>query len=466
MACGEACCGMPTTGPQRGSRVRTAIIGAGYVGLVTGACLAARGGEVVCVDLDTTKIDMIRSARAPIHEPGLDALLKKIVGRSFTATSDLRSAVLTADVVLIAVGTPSTTEGIDLGAVKAAAGQIGQALAETQRYQIVVVKSTVVPGTTDQVVLPILERASGKRAGADFGVGANPEFLTEGQALADFMEPDRIVLGGIDDRTIDTMAALYDSFEGVDLLRVNTRTAEMIKYASNAMLATQISFSNELAELTAAVGGVDIVDVMKGVHLSHYLRPQIRSTERVLAPLASFLEAGCGFGGSCLPKDVTALVRYGTHLGCDMSLLNAVLHRNERQSGEVVKLLTDHLGSLRGRQIAVLGLAFKPDTDDVRESPAFSVIRILVAEGALVSAFDPIAAASARSALADMPVQYVDSLRDALAHAEAVVILTRWPDFLEVPSLLDELGTNPVVVDGRRMLDKKTVARYAGIGLS
>jgi UDPglucose 6-dehydrogenase/GDP-mannose 6-dehydrogenase len=445
--------------------MRVAIVGAGYVGLVTGACLASRGIEVVCVDTDVRKVDLINSGCAPIHEIGLDELLEQTSGRSLTATTDLRKAVLSADVVMIAVGTPSTPAGIDLTAIKNAAQQIGEVLALQSDYRVVVVKSTVIPATTDTVVLPLLEKASGKRAGTDFGVGTNPEFLTEGQAVSDFQDPDRIVIGAIDSRTMDTIAALYASFTDVDILRVGTRTAEMIKYASNAMLATQISFSNELAELATRIGGIDIVEVMKGVHLSNYLRPIAQGAGRVQAPLASFLEAGCGFGGSCLPKDVSALVRQGERLGCDMSVLSAVLRRNQMQSTDVVRLLREHLHSLRGRDIAVLGLAFKPDTDDVRESPAFPVIRGLIEEGARVRAYDPVALNAARAVLNGSPIMYETSLQDALKGVDGVAILTRWPEFRQVPSILSSLGATPVVVDGRRMLSKDSVPRYAGIGV-
>jgi UDPglucose 6-dehydrogenase/GDP-mannose 6-dehydrogenase len=445
---------------------RAAIIGGGYVGLVTAACLADVGIEVECVDVDPRKVESINAGKAPIHEIGLDEILARNTGRNLRATTDLCTAVSRADVVLIAVGTPSSADGIDLTAVKKAAAQVGEAMRGVDRYQVVAVKSTVVPGTTDGVVLPILEASSGRRAGQDFGVGSNPEFLTEGQAVKDFMEPDRIVVGGIDDRTRDALAALYQRFEGVPMVRVNTRTAEMIKYASNAMLATQISFANELAELASRQGDVDITEVMKGVHLSAYLRPRASAPGFVTAPIASFLEAGCGFGGSCLPKDVTALARHGEQLGADMSLMNAVLHRNKLQTSELVRLLQKHLGSVAGRHIAVLGLAFKPDTDDVRESPAFPVIRRLVELGARVRTYDPIAMAAAQAVLTDCEVSYQPTLRDALTGAEGVAIVTRWPEFADVPSVLRELGANPIVVDGRRMLPRHLVERYEGIGLS
>ncbi|MFL6436490.1 MAG: UDP-glucose dehydrogenase family protein [Terriglobales bacterium] len=445
--------------------MRVTIVGAGYVGLVTGVCLASRGLEVVCVDSDPQKVDAIQKAVPPIHETGLESLLQRTVGRSLIATSDLRDSVTNADVVMIAVGTPSTREGIDLAAVKNVAKQIGGAMRGRKLYQVIVVKSTVVPGTTDRVVLPILEETSGKQAGADFGVASNPEFLTEGQAIADFQEPDRIVIGGIDSRSIDTVSALYASFNDVEILRVNTRTAEMIKYASNAMLAAQISFSNELAGLASAVGGVDIVDVMRGVHLSNYLRPKANGDGRVMAPLTSFLEAGCGFGGSCLPKDVAALLAQGEQLGCDMSMLRAILHRNQAQSEEIVRLLRKHIDPLRGRNIAVLGLAFKPDTDDVRHSPAFPVIRGLLSEGARVRVYDPVASDQARRELGTADVSYKQSLRETLEHADGVAILTKWPEFLQVPEILKKLGSEAIVVDGRRMLDKRSVMIYEGIGL-
>lgn len=444
--------------------MRVTIIGTGYVGLVTGACLASRNLEVTCVDSDLSKVDSIQKAISPIHEEGLQSLLQQTIGHGLTATSDLRRSVLNADVVMIAVGTPSTSKGIDLTAIKTAAKQIGEAMRDRSDYQVVVVKSTVVPGTTDTVVLPLLEQSSGKRAGLEFGVGSNPEFLTEGQATADFQEPDRIVIGGIDKRTIDTIEALYSSFAAVEIVRVNTRTAEMIKYASNAMLATQISFSNELAGLASAIGGIDIVEVMRGVHLSNYLRPKSNGSNRVMAPLASFLEAGCGFGGSCLPKDVTALLAQGEQLGCDMSMLRAILHRNQAQPEEIIRLLRKHIDPLSRRQITVLGLAFKPDTDDVRHSPAFPVIRRLLSEGASVRVYDPVASAQARRELGDN-VTYANSLPDALNGADGVAILTRWPEFLHVPDILKKLSAAPVVVDGRRMLDKRAVARYEGIGL-
>jgi UDPglucose 6-dehydrogenase/GDP-mannose 6-dehydrogenase len=254
--------------------MKVSVIGTGYVGLVTGVCLADKGHDVTCADLDGAKVDRINRGEAPIFERGLDDLLRRHAGTRLRATLDARDAVRSTDLTLIAVGTPFDGRRIDLTDVKGAARTVGQALAEKAGYHAVVVKSTVVPGTTDTVVLPILEAVSGKRAGTDFGVGMNPEFLTEGEAVGDFMDPDRIVLGGIDTRTQDALDALYAPFPDAPRLRTNNGTAEMIKYASNAILATMISFSNELANLGSAIGGIDTVEVMRGLHLSRYLSPR------------------------------------------------------------------------------------------------------------------------------------------------------------------------------------------------
>ncbi len=291
--------------------MRVSIIGTGYVGLVTGACLAEKGHQVTCVDIDQRRVDALNRAESPIFEAGLDELLRAHVGGRLRATTDLTQAVLDSELTLVAVGTPFDGREIDLTAVSGATRQVGEALKLKASYHVVVIKSTVVPGTTDGHVLPILEDASGKKAGAGFGVAMNPEFLSEGEAVRDFLFPDRIVLGGIDERSIDALARLYEPFDDVPRIRTNTRTAEMIKYASNALLATLISFSNELANLGAALGGIDSVDVMRGVHLSQYFRG--RNADG-LPPITSFLAAGCGYGGSCLPKDVSALVAHAAQV--------------------------------------------------------------------------------------------------------------------------------------------------------
>ena len=445
--------------------MKVSMIGTGYVGLVTGVCLAEKGHQVVCVDIDQEKIAKIKQAIPPIYERGLEELLKKNINGNLRATTDLYRSVIDTDISLIAVGTPFNGSEIDLTYVKQAAHQIGQALQDKPSYHVVVVKSTVVPGTTDDVVRPILEESSGKNAGADFGVGMNPEFLREGEAIQDFMFPDRIVIGGIDDKTIDTLKELYSVFEGIDQLRTNNRTAEMIKYASNSLLATMISFSNEIGNLCAAIGGIDVVDVMTGVHLDKRISPIMPDGSRIVPAFTTYLEAGCGFGGSCFPKDVKALIAHGGKFGQPMQLLDAVIRVNERQPQQVLSLLKKRFPSLKGVCIAVLGLAFKPGTDDMRESPAIPIVKELLAQQAGIKAYDPVAKHEARKLFGNRQIVYCDDLAQTLENVQAVLLLTRWEEFRRIPELLARLHPQPLVIDGRRMLDKRSIARYEGIGL-
>jgi UDPglucose 6-dehydrogenase len=442
--------------------MKVSIVGTGYVGLVTGVCFAEGGHDVICVDVDPRKVEMINSARAPIHESGLSELLQRNSGRRLHATKNLAEAVAATELTFIAVGTPASDGKIDLKYVEAAASEIGAALRQKTSYHAVIVKSTVIPGTTVGVVRRALESASGKTAGREFGLGMNPEFLTEGTAVADFSHPDRLVLGSIDARTHDALRELYSGFDtAVPRIVTNPTTAEMIKYASNAVLATMISFSNEIARLCSAVGGVDAIDVMRGVHQASYFTVR-RGEDRFTAPIASFIEPGCGFGGSCLPKDVTALIGQGRDKGLAMDLLQSVLDINRGQPDEIMRLIGRHFASLANVPVAVLGIAFKPDTDDVRQSPAFPIIRRLKAEGAQLTAYDPVAHPNGHEDLNG--VNLVESLREAVADAKVVILVTRWAEFSQLASLLNELRQCPLVVDGRRVLDPGSFAQYEGIG--
>lgn len=345
------------------------------------------------------------------------------------------------------------------------ARQIGEVLKDKDTYHVVVVKSTVVPGTTDEVVLSILEEASGKKAGADFGVGMNPEFLKEGEAIPDFMYPDRIVLGGIDEKSLSVLREMYAVFEGVDQLETNCKTAEMIKYTANSLLATMISFANEIGNLCAAIGGVDVTEVTKGVHLDKRLTPILPSGERIIPTFTTYIEAGCGFGGSCFPKDVKALNAYGAKKGLPMQLLNAVIDVNAVQYKQVMERLYKHFPSLDAVRVAVLGLAFKPGTDDMRESPAIPIVQELLAGSAKVKAFDPVAVHEAQKLFENQPIQYCETLADTITNVDVVLLLTRWNDFNALPELLKDVANQPLVIDGRRMLDKTAFQRYEGIGL-
>ena len=445
--------------------MKVSIVGTGYVGLVSGVCLAEKGHQVTCVDIDQAKVDKINQGIPPIYEDGLEELLKKNIQTNLKATTDLRKAVMESQISLIAVGTPFDGQAIDLCFIETVARQIGEVLKDKDDYHVVVVKSTVVPGTSDEVVLPIVEEASGKKAGEACGVGMNPEFLKEGEAIVDFMNPDRIVLGGIDDKALSVMEELYAVFPNVDQLTTNCKTAEMIKYTANSLLATMISFSNEIGNLCAATGSVDVVEVMRGVHLDKRLTPILETGERIIPSFTTYLGAGCGFGGSCFPKDVKALKAYGEQRLFPMPLLEAVLKVNAAQPYKMLTLLQKYVADLNNVRITVLGLAFKPGTDDMRESPAIPVIQELLAKGAVVQAYDPIAQHEAQKIFDVGKVDYADSLETAIKDSQAILIMTRWAEFNALPELLKSLDEVPVVIDGRRMLAKQDLAKYDGIGL-
>jgi UDPglucose 6-dehydrogenase len=362
------------------------------------------------------------------------------------------------------VGTPFDGEIIDLKYIKQVSCEIGSALKEKHSYHLVVVKSTVVPGTTDNVVLPLLEEYSGKKAGIDFGVGMNPEFLREGEAISDFQSPDRVVIGGIDELAQNKLAEVYAPFPLADKLVTNNKTAEMIKYTSNALLATLISYSNEIGNLCATIGGIDALDVMHGVHLDKRVSPILPDGQRIIPVVTTYLEAGCGFGGSCFPKDVKALISHGVNVGEPMSLLKAVIEINNQQPKQVLDRLHKHHAELDAKKIAVLGLAFKPGTDDMRESPAIPIINELVAANAVVTAYDPVAQEEAKKIFREGGVEYCDSIEKSVEGVDAVLLLTRWTEFKGLPEILKSQGSSALVVDGRRLLPKDSVKHYEGIG--
>jgi UDPglucose 6-dehydrogenase len=443
--------------------LNVAIVGAGQVGLVTAACLAEKGHRVVCADIDRTRVEEITAGRSFLYEPGLDELVRRHAGANLRATTDIGEAVRASELSLIAVSVPLDDEANrPLHALSAAARAIGRALRDRDDYHAVVVKSTVLPGTTSDIVRPLLEAESGRVAGVDFGVGMNPEFLTEGEAITEFMTPDRIVFGVDDERTLALLEELYAGFPGARL-RTTPATAELIKLASNALLATMISFANDLADLASARGDVDVTDVTRGVHLSRYLTVG-GADGATSAPLTAYLQAGCGFGGSCLPKDLAALHRHGRAVGAPMEVLEAVDRVNRRRAAKLVELVEHGLGSLRGARVTVLGVAFKPDTSDVRQSPAFPVVRRLAEAGATVRIYDPVAADAFMSA-SEPPVPAAAANLSEALEADAAVIVTRWSEFDAIPDIVRNHPSPPLIVDGRRMLAPDEVPRYAGVGL-
>lgn len=425
--------------------MKISVIGTGYVGTVSAACFAELGHEVVCVDIDPSKIDMLKRGVPPIYEDGLSELLEKHVGKNLNATSDYDLAVNNSEVSFICVGTPSDHNGrIDLGIVKAASTSLGKSLRNKNGYHVIVVKSTVVPETTEKVVLPIIEKESGKILG-EFGIAMNPEFLREGKAVHDFMHPDKIVVGSLDKRSGDIVASLYSDLNCV-ITRTNPRTAEMIKYVNNAFLATKISFSNEVGNLCKELG-IDTYEVMKAVGKDFRIGPH-------------FLNSGAGFGGSCFPKDVKALIGKASEVGYEPVLLKSVIAVNEIQPLRMIRLLKSKLHNLQGKKIAVLGLAFKNDTDDIRESRSIPVIKELLEEGALVSAYDKMATENMKRIFPD--IEYCNSAIDALRGSDACLIMTEWNEF---KSLVAEFNVmkNRLIIDGRHMQTPRKDVDYVGL---
>ena len=424
--------------------MKLTVVGTGYVGLVTGACFAEMGNDVLCVDLDARKIDRLRAGEIPIHEPGLQAVVQRNVAAGrLHFTTDVQEGVRFGTLQFIAVGTPPGEDGsADMQHVLAAARAIGTHMTD---YKLVVDKSTVPVGTADAVRAQIAATLAARGASdVPFSVVSNPEFLKEGAAVEDFMRPDRIVVGADDERAALLMRALYAPFQRQrdKLILMDVRSAELTKYAANAMLATRISFMNEMALLAEKLGA-DIDQVRRGI-----------GTDPRIGP--GFLYAGCGYGGSCFPKDVKALLASAGGVDEPLHVLAAVERANERQKHLLADRVVARFGAdLSGRRIALWGLAFKPDTDDLREAPALVVARALAARGAQIVAHDPVAMDAARAALADLPgLGFADTPMQALEGADALVIATEWrafrsPDFERVRGLL----RTPVVFDGRNLFD-------------
>ncbi|MEI6293821.1 MAG: UDP-glucose/GDP-mannose dehydrogenase family protein [Methanomicrobiales archaeon] len=413
--------------------MKISIIGCGYVGAVTGACFAELGNEVCFIDVDVLKIKEIESHRSPIFEPGLDSLLEENAPRISTSTS-IREGIIGSDCSFICVGTPSNEDGsIDLTYIKSAAEEIGNAL-RTMENHTVVVKSTVVPGTTDNVIIPLLEKNSLKCVERGFHVAMNPEFLKEGSALNDFFHPDRIIMGVMDDPGNKVLEELYRSFS-CQKLCTSIKIAEMIKYVSNAFLATKISFSNEIGNICKKLD-IDVYEVMKGVGLDQRIGPK-------------FLNAGAGFGGSCFPKDVSALIALAEKYGESPILLKSAIEINEKQPGRLVELLRSRVGELKNKRITILGLAFKDNTDDIRDSRAIPVIKELLVQGADIAAYDPMACGAMKKIFPS--ITYCRSAAEALNEADGCLVMTEWPEFAELHHEFDRMRKK-IIIEGRRIL--------------
>ena len=431
--------------------MRVAVIGTGYVGLVTGTCFAEMGNKVWCVDVDEIKIDNLKKGIIPIYEPGLTEMVQRnYASGELKFTTDIREALETAEIAFIAVGTPMGEDGsADLQYVLAVASNIG---ANMKHHMYVVDKSTVPVGTAEKVRQTVQTELDKRDSDLTFDVVSNPEFLKEGNAVVDCMKPDRIVIGVDNERAADAMRELYKPYvmNTENFILMDIPSAEMTKYAANSMLATKISFMNEISNICERVGA-DVNKVRRGIGSDHRIG-------------FSFIYPGCGYGGSCFPKDVQALIKTAEEFGYDARLLQSVEDVNQSQKKMLVRRVKERFGDvLTGKTFAVWGLAFKPDTDDMRESPAITIIQSLTDAGARIQAYDPKAEREAKECYlkGNASVVYCESKYEALKNADALLLITEWkefrsPDFFEIKRLLK----TPVVFDGRNQYDARRVKEY------
>jgi len=440
---------------------KISVIGIGYVGLCTAVGFASKGYNVIASTHDAEKAAKINKGIPPFHEPSLQKLLEETVqnGHLTCLTNQTEKAVLETDLTFDAVGTPSRPDGsIDLQFIETSTREIGKALKQKSTYHVVIIKSTVVPGTTQDTVKPILEKESKKKCGSDFGLCMSPEFLRQGSAFKDTMHTDRIVIGEYDKKSGDALENLYKSFYGKStppLIRTTLSTAELIKYASNSLLATKISFINTMANLCEKISGADIKTVAAAMGL-----------DKRIGPL--FLNAGLGYGGSCFPKDVKALIAHSKNLGYCLELLEAVENVNKTQPLKAVQFCKELLGSLQGKRVAILGLAFKPNTDDMREARVIPIINHLLKECARVTAYDPVAVPNAKVIFKNK-IQYATSASECLKNADCCILVTEWDEFKKFePEDFTKSMKQPVLIDGRRIYDPKEFGgkmKFAAIGL-
>jgi UDPglucose 6-dehydrogenase len=427
---------------------KIAVIGTGYVGLVTGSCLADLGNEVICVDNDQEKISQLKNQKIPIYEPGLEEIVKRNADRGrLSFTTDIASTVPESEIIFIAVGTPPKENGeADLSSVEQVCRDIAENMTD---YHLVVEKSTVPVKTGERVKEAMQHYIS---SGVEFDVASNPEFLREGSAVADFMKPERIVIGVETDRAEKLLTELYQPLE-VPMIVTDIQSAELIKHASNSFLATKISYINALSRI-CDLTGADVERVAEGMGMDKRIGPD-------------FLKAGTGYGGFCFPKDLSAFIRISEKLGYDFRLLKAVEEINESQKAHFLKIIEDALWNIKGKTIAVLGLSFKPNTDDIRFAPAIDIIRGLIKHKARIKAYDPYAMSKMKKILPE--VQYCRDAYEAAEGADALVLITEWSEFKELDmDKLKKVLNNPVVIDGRNIYEvnkmKEAGFKYYSIG--
>ena len=433
--------------------MKIGIVGLGFVGLSLAAVLGSKGFSVIGSDIDKSKILKIRSGKTPFYEPNLEKTIKNALKQDFKLTSELSTIVNQCKLVFITVGTPQGENGaINLTMVEKIMQKIGMLLKNSKNDPSIILKSTVIPGTTKKM-LSILERKSGKICGEDFGLIVNPEFLRESQAIKDTIDPHVVVLGGINDKFLNRLKKFYKKlYLGNPLIQTNHETAEMIKYANNSFLATKISFINLIATICESIPGTNIDKIAQSIGFD----PRIGNL---------FLNAGPGYGGSCLPKDIKAIINFSTKLGIKPSLFQAVESINKNQIEKIFKILKNSVGKVEGKTIAILGLAFKSNTDDVRDSVSIKLIHKLLEKGAIVKAHDPRAIENAKS-IFGVRVNYSKSIRNTLSGSDCAIIVTPWNEYSKIGKNDIKMMKKRIIIDTRRILINKNLdLKYFGFGL-
>jgi len=437
---------------------RIGVVGLGYVGLPLACAFASKFFKVIGLDTDSEKIELIKKGETPIHEEGLQELLKKVLEEgSLKVTSSYREMIEESDACFVCVGTPSNPDGsVDLRYIKEAVEIIGETLRWVDKYFLLIIRSTIPPGTTSNLIKNILEERSGKKLG-QYGLCFNPEFLREGRALHDIFNPDRIIIGAIDEKSRELLLDIYKRFHGESMppvLITSPINAELIKYASNVFLATKISFINMISQLCQRLPNADVKVVADGIGMDKRIGRE-------------FLDAGLGWGGSCFPKDVKAFLKFGEEMGLRLKLVESIIEINESQIENAVKLAKELVGGLNGKRISILGLAFKPGTDDVRESRAIRLIEELLKYDVEIRVHDPKALEKAKKILGD-GVTYCKTIEECLTSSDLCILATEWPEYKELnQELLRKYMRNPALLDCRRLYDPEGFKeiKFAAIGL-
>jgi UDPglucose 6-dehydrogenase len=433
--------------------MKIAVIGLGFVGLALSSVLASRGITTIGIDSDRKKCSKIAKGIPTFFEPNLEKTLKKALKKNLIITDKL-SSINNCDFIFITVGTPQKKNGeIDLSFIKIVVRNVGKLISKNKKKPIILIKSTVIPGTMKNVVLPILERNSKKKAGKDFGLISNPEFLQESRAIRDTIKPHVVVLGGYKTKFMRKTEKFFSRFNpNVPIIITNHQTAEMIKYANNSFLATKISFINQIASICQAIPDTNIDDIAETIGLD----PRIGNL---------FLNAGPGYGGSCLPKDINAIINLSSKIGVEPTLLNAVEKTNKLQISNIMGLIKQNIRKIKGKKITILGVAFKPDTDDIRDSMGIELVRRLMKSGANVTIHDPKALDNARK-IFHGNAKYVTSISSALKNCQCAVIMTKWKQYEKINNKTIKHMNKKLIIDSRRILSNKNLdAKYYAIGL-